>query len=473
MKKNPMSEILAHNGTPTVRMTLAAVLTLAMPAIIEQVMVTMVQYIDTAMVGSLGSVSTAAVGLTASSTWLIGGFLNAAAVGFSIQVAQYVGAGNSEMARQVTGQALKFVAIFGIIVGAIAVCVASPLPYWLGAGNDIAEPASLYFRIFSCAVPFNFCVLMLSAIIRCSGDTKTPMLLNLLINVFNVIFNFLLIYPTRTVRFFSFEFTMFGADMGVAGAALGSLLALLIISMLFIIVIFKKESPVRISLREKYKFDRTCLLTALRVGIPVALERTLMSFAQIVITSIISRIGTVAIAANHLAVQAESLSYMPAYGVATAGTTLIGQAIGAKRKDLAIRFSRIVTYIGILIMLFGGAMLFFFAPQLIGLFSSDPEVLELGASVLRIVAFAEPFFAMSIVVTGVLRGSGDTTAPFIISLITMWGIRITLSLVLVNSLGLVGVWVAMAVELCVRGILFMFRMFRGKWLEKEILTGNE
>lgn len=468
MKKSAFSDILQHDGTPGLKMTLFAVLTLAMPAIVEQVMITLVQYIDTAMVGSLGPEATAAVGLTASTTWLFNGLLNAAAVGFSVQVAQHVGAGNEDETRSVVRQAVKFTVLFGVLLGVIAFGISSFLPIWLGAKADVAQPASQYFMIVGTALPFNFCVMMLSAIIRCAGDTKTPMLLNLLINVLNVIFNFLLIYPSRNIERFGISFNIWGAGMGVAGAALGSALALMAVSILFLLVIYKKESPVHISFKGSYKFEKKCLLTVLRLGVPVAMERSLLCVAQIVITGLISAIGTVSIAANHLAVTAESLSYLPAYGVATAGTTLVGQAIGAGRKDLAMRFSRIVTYMGIGIMTVGGAMLFFFAPNLIMIFSTDKEVIELGTQVLRIVAFAEPFFAMSIVITGVLRGAGDTKAPFLICLITMWGVRISLSFILVGYMGLKAVWLAMAIELFVRGILFMIRLESKKWLNTKL-----
>ena len=468
MKKNSMTNILAHNGTPSLGMTLTAIMTLAMPAIIEQVMITMVQYVDTAMVGSLGSVATAAVGLTASTTWLINGFLNAAAIGFSVQVAQFVGAGDAEGAKNVVGQAIKFIGIFGIIMGAIAFGISFPLPLWLGADAAVYPLAADYFRIIACSVPFNFCVMMLSSIIRCAGDTKTPMILNLSINIINVILNFLLIYPTRVVSVFGTEFTIIGADMGVSGAALGSLIALFIVAVLFFIVIYRKESPIKLKFGEKHKFQKDCLMAVLRLGLPVALERSLMCVAQIVITAVISGIGTVAVAANHLAVTAESLSYMPAYGVATAGTTMVGQAIGAGRKDLAIKFSRIITYMGIGIMTVGGALLYFFAPNLIMLFSSDPQVIELGTGVLQIVAFAEPCFAMAIVITGVLRGAGDTKGPFLICLVTMWGVRITLSFLLAKPFGLNGVWIAMAIELCIRGILFMIRMYSNKWVHIDL-----
>ncbi len=439
-----ISKLLAHQGTPPLKSTLGAVLFLAWPAIVEQIMITLVQYVDTAMVGSLGSQATAAVGLTASTTWLFNGFFAAAAIGFSVQVAQHLGAGRGEDARRVVWQSLRFTVLFGILMGAVGFALSFPLPALLGAEPAVRGDASLYFRIMACAMPFTLGTNMFSAVIRCAGDTKTPMVLNLMINVFNVILNTLFIYPTRPVEVLGLRFTMWGAGWGVGGAAFASGLSTALVCLLFLAALFRKKSPIRISLHQRYKFERGCLLAAWRLGLPAALERSIMCVAQIVITAIITGIGTVAVAANHLAVTAESISYLPASGVAVAGTTLVGQAIGAGRKDLAQRFARMVTWMGVGMMTLGGAVLFLFAPQLIMIFSQEAEVIDLGSQVLRIVAFAEPLFGASIVASGALRGAGDSKGPFLISLASMWGVRITLSLALVGSLGLVGVWLAMA-----------------------------
>lgn len=468
-----ITDLLEFEGAPRMKDTLFAVLVLSWPAILEQIMITLVQYVDTAMVGSLGSTATAAVGLTASTTWLFGGLFGAASVGFSVQVAQHLGAGRQEEAQKVTWQAVRFVVIFGLIIGAIGVGLSFPLPAMLGADETVRPAASLYFRIMACAMPFTLAPNMFSAILRCAGDTKTPMVLNVMINVLNVILNTLFIYPTRTVSLFGGSFSMWGAGWGVGGAAFASACSTTTVAILFLLVIFRKKSPIRISVKRRYKFGRGCLLTAWRLGLPVALERVLTSTAQIVITAVITGIGTVAVAANHLAVTAESLSYMPAYGIATAATTLVGQAVGAGRKDLAKRFSRIVTWMGIFIMTFGGFLLFTLAPQLIMIFSREQEVIQLGTQVLRIVAFAEPLFGASIVASGALRGAGDSKWPFLISLATMWGVRITLSLLLAGSLGLVGVWVAMAAELCVRGLVFMVRLYRGRWLNIDLFEKKQ
>lgn len=464
MEGNRIGKLLSAGENPSLKATLSAILFLSWPAVVEQVMITLVQYIDTAMVGSLGSSATAAVGLTASTTWLFGGIFGAAAVGFSVQVAQHLGAGRTQEAKSVTWQGLQFVGIFGVAIGLIGIGLSFPLPAMLGAEGPLRQEAGLYFRIIACAMPFTFGANMLSAIIRCAGDTRTPMLLNVLINLLNICLNFLFIYPSRQISLFGRELFCWGAGWGVAGAAFASGLSTALVFFLFILVLFRKRSPIQIAFRERYRFEAACLKTVWRLGLPVAMERVTVSLAQIVITAVIAGIGTAAVAANHLAVTAEAVSYLPAYGIAAAATTLVGQAVGAGRKDLARRFARLVTWIGILVMTFGGALLFLFSVPLIRIFTSDPEVIDLGAQVLRIVAFAEPLFGASIVASGSLRGAGDSRVPFFISLGTMWGVRITLSLLLANTLGLPGVWLAMAAELCVRGFVFMVRLYRGRWL---------
>ncbi len=466
--KNQINSLLERAETPSLRATMKIVLLLAWPAILEQIMVTLVQYVDTAMVGTLGSQATAAVGLTATTTWLFGGLFGAAAVGFSVQVAQHLGAGRSREAQKVTWQGLRFVGLFGILTAGVGVALSFPLPTLLGAEEELHADASLYFRILACAWPCSFGVQMISAILRCAGDTRTPAGLNVLMNLLNVCLNALFIYPAGTLA--PFGLPLPGMGWGVGGAAIASALSQTVVFLLYLRVLFHKDTPVRVSLRERHRFEKATLLTAWRLGVPVALERILTNGAQILITGIISGVGTVAVAANHLAVTAEALSYLPAFGISTAATTLVGQAVGAGRKELAVRFARLITWLGVLIMTAGGVVLYVFAPQLITIFSRDPEVIDLGARVLRIVAFAEPLFGASIVASGALRGAGDSKWPFLISLATMWLVRVSLSIALVGPLGLPGVWLAMAAELCARGAVFLVRLYRNRWLEIKLFA---
>lgn len=207
------------------------------------------------------------------------------------------------------------------------------------------------------------------------------------------------------------------------------------------------------------------MATTLRLAVPIALERVTTSLAQIAGTRIVSPLGTAAVAANSLAVTAEGFCYMPGYGMAAAATTLVGQSIGAERRDQAKRFAWLSVGLGVAVMTGTGLLMYIAAPWLFSLLTPDTAVQALGAQVLRIEAFAEPLFAASIVAAGALRGAGDTLIPSIMELGSMWGVRIPLAMALVGPLGLHGVWIAMCTELCIRGLLFLLRMYRGRWLE--------
>ena len=205
---------------------------------------------------------------------------------------------------------------------------------------------------------------------------------------------------------------------------------------------------------------------AVKISLPMAVQSVLMSGAQIVSTRIVAPLGNIAIASNSFAITAESLCYMPGYGIGDAATTLVGQTFGAGRKSLCKNFAYLSVALGMIVMAFMGAVMYFFAPEMIGVLSPVPAIRELGTTVLRIEAFAEPFFAASIVTYSVCVGAGDTLHPAVINLVSMWGVRLTLAAWLAKDYGLRGVWTAMAIELTFRGLMFLVRLFRGEWLSK-------
>lgn len=213
-----------------------------------------------------------------------------------------------------------------------------------------------------------------------------------------------------------------------------------------------------------WRLEKKCLAAAARLSLPLALERIILGGAHIAATRIVAPLGTVAVAANSLAVTAEGFCYMPGYGIGSAATTLVGQSIGAQRLDLAKRFARLSTALGVAVMSCMGVVMFLAAPWMFTLLTPDPAIRELGAYVLRIEAFAEPLFAASIVAAGALRGAGDTLVPCVMNLVSMWGVRLTMAAFLAPRIGLAGVWLAMCVELCVTGVIFLIRLLRGRWL---------
>ena len=219
--------------------------------------------------------------------------------------------------------------------------------------------------------------------------------------------------------------------------------------------LFKKDYPAKISIRDKFHFQKDVWKETLRLAYPVALERITLSTGQILMTRIVTGIGTTAIAAHHLAITAESITYMPAFGFSAAATTLVSQGLGANKPELSKRLSKYCVIGGVIFMTLMGFVLYFFSRQLITIFTPDAEVIELGGRVLQIEALAQPCFALAMVISGVLRGAGDTKWPFYISAVGMWGIRLGIAYVLAYpcGLGLLGAWCGMVADVVVRGVL--------------------
>ena len=450
--------------------TAQVVLALSLPSILQQMVVTAMEYIDAAMVGHIGAEATAAIGIVSSSTWLLHGILVGLYTAFSIQIAQYLGADRQEDARGVLRQSMLFNLILGLGAAAFGIGISRFLPGWLGADPSLQANASAYFAIWSAALPFTMAMGMYTAQLRATGDALTPGLISVLVCVLDVVFNFFLINPSRTLVLFGRTVTVWGAGLGVPGAALGTALSDVIGGLLALAILLLRDGPLCIRRPGSWKITRSCLMNLWRVGAPLAAERAALSSAQVVLVRIVSGLGTVAIAANSLGVSAEGLCYMAGYGIQDASIALIGQAVGANRRDMAKRFAWLCTLMGMGIMALSGAGLWLFAPALMGIFTADTAVIALGARVLRIEAFAEPMFGASIVSSGAMQGAGDSTACFVLNLVSMWGIRLTLASLLAPRFGLVGVWGAMCCELCIRGLLFLVRLARGKWLEKGALS---
>ena len=418
-------------------------------------------YIDAGMVGSLGAEPSAAIGLVEPATWLIFSLVSAVTMGFSVQVAHFIGANDFPKARAVMRHGYVFGLCFSLLMLLIAFLIGPRLPIWLGGGTDIQHDAMVYFLIFSCITPFHLIEYMSGAMLKVAGDMRRPSMMAILMCVLDVIFNYFLIFPTRTISLFGIELTMPGLGAGVAGAALGSLLAFVCVALpLAYYAIFRspilawKQDIERFSWRWQYIWN------ALKISAPMGLQYLLMNGAQLVSTMIVAPLGNVAIAAHSFAITAESLCYMPGYGISEAATTLVGQSVGADRRDLHRSFAWMTVFLGMIVMAFMGVVMYIFAPEMIGLLSPVTAIQDLGTSVLRIEAFAEPFFAAAIVAYSVCVGAGDTLKPSMINLGSMWLIRLTLAYCLASQYGLRGVWFAMAVELSLRGMMFIFYLFK-------------
>ncbi|RGG97949.1 MATE family efflux transporter [Coprococcus sp. AF16-22] len=437
---------------------------LSIPAILAQISSIVMQYIDASMVGRLGANASGAIGLVSSTTWLFGGLCIAVTTGFTVQIAQAVGAGEDKSARNIMKQGLIIALCISAMLALIAALISTPLPRWLGGEAAIQKMASQYFLVYMLGLPALQMNSIAGGMHQSSGNMRLPGILNVMCCVMDVFFNMLFIFQTRSVQINSITFTMPGLGLGVAGAALGTITAEAVTCAIMVTALLWKNRTLHLRKGEHLRFHRDTLARAVKIGAPVGLEQMVMCSAYVMSTRIVSPLGTIAIAANSFAVTAESFCYMPGYGVQAAATTLVGQCVGAGQKQLSRRMAWITMGLGVSVMTVGGVLMYIAAPAMIGVLTPNEEIRNLGAAVLRIEAFAEPFYAASIVASGALRGAGDTLVPSCMNFASMWCVRIPLAAILAPRVGLYGVWIAMCVELCFRGILFTTRLKRERWM---------
>lgn len=476
---------LIQSGAPlSFRQRLVLTAKLSWPAIMAQLSSIMMQYIDAAMVGRLGADDSAAVGLVSTSLWLFWGICSAATVGFSVQVSHRIGAADYSAARSVLRQGITASLAFGVIMALIGVGIAYPLPGWLGGTAAVNHKATVYFMVFVGALPLLTLNYLGSAMLRASGNMKTAGALNVMMCVLDVVFNYFLIFPSREINAMGMDIALPGAGLGVLGAALGTVCAETVTAALVMWYACWRQEDLALfgSVSKRMKSDPddggarqglrafiptgVVLRNALKVSAPMTLEHAVICGAQIMVTVIVAPLGVMAIAANAFAVTAEALCYMPGYGIGDAATTLVGQSYGARRKELARQFGYLTVGLGMVVMTVMGGILWLCAPAVMALLSPVADIQTLGASALRIEAWAEPMFAASIVAYGVMVGVGDTIVPAAMNFSSIWLVRLPIAALLAPSMGLDGVWLAMCIELCFRGSIFLWRLVKGTWLKK-------
>lgn len=439
---------------------------LSLPAMLAQLSSIAMQYIDASMVGRLGADDSASIGLVSTSLWLFWGICSAMTSGYSVQVAHKVGAKDEEGARRVFRQGITASLIFSVFAAVIGIAIAWPLPHWLGGKAEICSKASLYFVVFVAALPLLTLNYLGSGLLRCSGNMKVPSIVSGIMCVLDCLFNFFLIFPTHHYEIGGFDFVLPGAGLGVLGAALGTVAAEAICAGVVMYYAVVKQPEIRlIGNRGSFRLTRNVTRVAAGISAPMTLEHAVICGAQIAITMIVAPLGVVAIAANAFAVTAESLCYMPGYGIADAATALTGQSHGASRPQLVKQFGYMAVGLGMIIMSVMGVLMYLFAPEIMSVITPVESIKDLGASVMRIEAWAEPMFAASIVAYGVFVGVGQTTLPAIMNFGSIWLVRVPLAWWLAQTMGLEGVWIAMCVELIFRGSIFLARLFFSKWFQ--------
>ena len=449
---------------------LPVIFSLAWPTMLEQLMQTAVQYIDTAMVGSLGTQATAAVGGTTTVNWLVNSTVSALGVGFLTFIARAYGANDKKTAARVTSQAVLAALVSGIFFTNLTLGLSSRIPVWMKVDPAIQVLSAQYFFILYVPMLPRAGTIIFGTALRAAGDTKTPMQVGIGVNIINIILNFLLIYPGRTAQIGSFTLSLPGAGLGVIGAAIASAIAFTFGGIYMTWSLWRH--PVISPRGQKLTPDMQILRPCLKVTIPNMLQRFGTSLGYVAFASMVNSLGEVAAAAHTIANTVESAFYIPGYGMQTAAATLAGNALGAKDNQKMKDLTRVIIKLEVLLMIVSGSLLFIFAPNMMTLFTKDPSVISLGSTVLRMVAVSEPFYGVSIIIEGMMQGVGETVTPFKFNIFGMWVIRIVGTYICTQlfGMGLISAWACMIAHNMLLFVLFTIYHKKGNWNPLNHLT---
>lgn len=438
------SHIMTEQNT-TNKQKIRVILALAVPAMIENILQTVVGFVDTLFVSKIGLVEVTAVGIANAILAVYMAIFMALGTGTSALIARSVGAKDFEKAKSIAKQATWIAILIGLLFGLISLFFAEPLLKIMGAEPNVLEVAVTYFRIV--AVPSVFISLMFvfGSILRAAGDTKTPMKVSVWINIVHIVFDYLLI----------FGFWKFGG-LGITGAAWATVIARILGTIALYRYIVK--SKLHFSLFDGFSFNDS-LRSLIKLSTPAAAERLIMRLGQVLYFGLIVHIGTATYAAHTIAGNIEIFSYMPGYGLAVAATTLVGQNLGANQKKEAYSYGMLTTGIAVLFMSFIGVILYFFSPWFVTWFTTDKNVIDMVTTALRIDAFAQPALAIGLVLAGALQGAGDTKSPMYSTAVGMWVIRVIGVYILGIQMGtgIAGVWLSILIDLFVRAGYLLLR----------------
>lgn len=420
------------------------VLSLAIPATIENILQTLVGFIDTMMISRIGLLAVTAVGVANTILNVYVAVFIALGVGASALIAQYLGANKAKESQKITNQSVVLALVVGLIFSIVSLLFGKPLLATMGASDEVLVYSTQFFYIVGGTSVFISLMTVLGSILRATGDTKTPMKVTAIVNIGNIVLDYILIFGLGPIP-----------ALGVIGTAIGTAVSRLIGTILLLNKVQKSTSPIDFSTlfkKSNYKF-------LINLTIPATLERLVMRLGQVLYFGLIVSIGAKTFAAHSIAGNIESFTYMPAYGLATASATLVGNSIGAKDLSKASHYAYSAAKYGVISMSILGVILFFGSPLFATLFTNDSEAINQIVTALRIDSFAQPVLAISLITTGSLQGMGDTKSPLYSTAFGMWVIRVVGVIVLskIFNLGIAGVWLSIAIDLSLRSLFLVYR----------------
>lgn len=434
-----------------------SVIRMAWPVIVQQVSFTMVQLVDTLLVGHLGKDALAGVGLASIVFWIPQSGIFAVGVGAVAVVARNVGAGQRERASTTAAMALMMGLTWGVLLALVMALAADPLLRVMGAEPAARSEGVTWMRAASIGFPLTPMLYAGNASLQGAGDTRTPMIIMLLVNLVNAVVAYTLINGPGPFP----ELKVLGSGLGATSAGIsGALLVLLALA--------AGRGGLQLEPVAALRPDTGEMKRILNVGLPSGLENLQFNLAFMVYTRIIASLGSAALAAHRVTLSVEGLAFNPGFALGVAAATLVGQSLGANRPDLAERSAKVALVWATIIMTSMGIVLLLFGEPITSLFVSGEdadEVVDIGRKLLFVFAFAMPAMALSLTLAGGLRGAGDTRAVLAIGVFGIWVVRLLPAYLLAIVLGLdaPGAWLAAVLDINSRGVLTWLRFRQGKW----------
>lgn len=433
---------------------------IAGPVFIELLMGTLFGMVDMIMLGNFGDNATsvagiASVGITNQLIFIGLSLVQSLNIGATAMIARYIGGHREDRVQSVVKHIILLTQIFlAIPIVILAVSFTPNLMKFLGAHGDTIAIGSTYFRVIMLGFLFQAFNFSIFASLRGAGDTKTPMKINVLVNLLNVFGNFVLIYGLLGFP-----------ALGVTGAGISTALSQVIATVLCLRYIFKKDSTIHINLKEKFKVNKDIIFNLIKIGVPASLEQIAMRVGILLFVRIVASLGTVAFATHQIAINILSLSFTPGQAFGIAASTLTGRSLGAKDSLLAEKYIKTCSRIGALVSAFMAVVFFFFGGLIASLYTNDPQVIKQAGDILKLIAVIQPFQSSSLIVAGGLRGAGDTIFTLVSTFIGILIIRVALAyyFVIIMGVGLIGAWMAVLIDQFIRWILVNYRFRTGKW----------
>ncbi len=430
------------------------VISIAWPAVTELVLASLFGAIDMIMVGSLGAAAITSIGLTNQPIFLIMAVFQALNIGGTAIVSRSIGSKNLAEAQNTTKQLLIITTVLSFLIVIPSLGYLKEIYLFMGAEEEVALIGLNYFRFAMWGVIFQNLNLAIAAVLRGTGDTKTPMKINVASNVANVIMNYIFIFGKLGMP-----------QMGVTGAGVATFASRAMAFAALIGFMFLSKSVIKLSSKNLFKLDLGLIKRVLRIGFPSALEQLVLRTGNLFFVKVVAGLGTVIYASHQISINILSLSFTAGMAFGMSASVLIGQSLGAAKNKLAEEYGKEVRYLGTIVSTAMGIVIFILAEQIVGLYSNDPQVIKNAAMVLKMIAFIQPFQSAQLILAGSLRGAGDTKWPLYSTMAGIWGIRISFAYFFINTmnLGLIGAWLAICIDQIIRYIILYLRFKTNRW----------